>query len=137
MVNVEVIRRRLNKLDEYLAVLRGIQKYQLQEFLTNPEHYGSAERFLQLAIETTMDIGNHIIADENLGQINWYSDIPTILCERKYISDELHEKWIRMIGFRNILVHDYLEINREIVYRVMQDNLQDLEELKRVFATFL
>ncbi|MFQ3682939.1 HepT-like ribonuclease domain-containing protein [Roseiflexus sp.] len=42
-----------------------------------------------------------------------------------------------MIGFRNILVHDYLKIDRTIVFRVLQDNLGDLEALRRVFAQFL
>ncbi len=42
-----------------------------------------------------------------------------------------------MIGFRNTLVHEYIDINRKIVYRVLQDELADLEELKRVFARFL
>jgi len=42
-----------------------------------------------------------------------------------------------MIGFRNILIHEYLEIDREIVYRVLQENLDDLDELKRIFVRFL
>jgi hypothetical protein len=49
MVRTEVIRKRLNKLDEYLGILRGLRKYSLEEFLANPEHYGSVERFLQLS----------------------------------------------------------------------------------------
>jgi uncharacterized protein YutE (UPF0331/DUF86 family) len=137
MVRAEVIRKRLQKLDEYLSILRGLQGYTLEEFLANPEHYGSAERFLQLAIETTTDIGGHIIADLGLGEVNWYSDIAAVLAEKKHITDELREKWIRMVGFRNILVHDYLEIDRRIVYNVLQNHLADLEELKIVFAKFL
>ena len=42
-----------------------------------------------------------------------------------------------MVGFRNILVHDYLEVDRKIVYDVLQNRLGDLEELKKVFVTFL
>jgi len=42
-----------------------------------------------------------------------------------------------MIGFRNILVHDYLEVNRKIVYNVVQNHLNDFEELKKVFVEFL
>jgi len=49
----------------------------------------------------------------------------------------LREKWIRMIGFRNALVHDYLEIDRRVVYEVLQSGLDDLEELREVFARFL
>lgn len=134
MVRTEVIRKRLNKLDEYLDILHGMRKYSLEEFLTDPEKYGSAERFLQLAIETTTDIGSHIIADLGLGEVNWYSDIAAILAEKGHIPIELSEKWIRMVGFRNILVHDYL---LKIVYDVLQNRLGDLEELKSIFAAFL
>lgn len=137
MVKVEVIRKRLNSLDEYLDILRGLQKYSLDEFVSNPEIYGSVERFLQLAIETTIDIGNHITSALGLGEINWYSDVAALMEEKGYITVELRERWIKMIGFRNILVHDYLEVDRKIVYSVLQNRLDDLEELKRAFAKFL
>ena len=137
MVQTEIIRKRLSRLDEILTVLKHLRNYSLEAFLATPEYYGSAERFLQIAIETTTDIGGHIIADLKLGEVNWYSDIPALLAEKKFISSELREKWVRMIGFRNILVHDYLEVDRKIVYDVMQNHLQDLEELKKVFAEFL
>ena len=137
MVRVEVIRKRLNKLDEYLEILNGLKKYSLDEFLSTPEYYGSVERFLQLAIETIVDIGNHIVADLGLGEVNWYSDIAAILEEKNFISIDLREKWIRMVGFRNILVHDYLEVDRKIVYEVLHNQIGDLEELKQVFAKFL
>jgi uncharacterized protein YutE (UPF0331/DUF86 family) len=42
-----------------------------------------------------------------------------------------------MIGFRNTLVHEYIDIDRKIVYDVLQNNIQDLEDLKRAFAQFL
>ena len=42
-----------------------------------------------------------------------------------------------MIGFRNILVHDYLDVDRKIVHNVLQNGLADLEELKKSFAEFL
>ncbi len=137
MIRAEVIRKRLNKLDEYLAILRTLQRYNWEDFIRDPEHYGSAERFLQLAIEAVNDIGGHVIAALNLGTVNWYSDIPTILAEKGYIHPELRERWIRMIGFRNALVHDYLEIDRRIVYEVLRKGLEDLEALREVFVQFL
>jgi uncharacterized protein YutE (UPF0331/DUF86 family) len=60
MVRVEVIRKRLNKLDEYLSIPRNLQRHEAESFLNNPEQYGSTERFLQLAIECVNDLGNHI-----------------------------------------------------------------------------
>lgn len=137
MIRSEVIRRRLQKLDEYLKILRGLQRYNLEAFVEEPEHYGSAERFLQLAIETLTDMGNHVIAGLKLGQVESYRDIPFMLAEHSYIDDALKEKWIQMIGFRNILVHDYLDLDREIVYQVLQQDLEDIAALRRSFAQFL
>jgi uncharacterized protein YutE (UPF0331/DUF86 family) len=70
MIRPEVLRKRLAKLDEYLAILHQIRRYLYQEFLDNPERYGSAERFLQLAIETLTDLGNHVIAELELGNVD-------------------------------------------------------------------
>ena len=137
MIRAEVLLKRLTKLDEYLTILRSLQKYPVSEFVENPEHYGSAERFLQLAIESLSDMGNHIIAYHNLGVVDAYSDIPHLLYDSGYIDVELREVWISMIGFRNILVHGYLDIDREIVHQVLHEGLDDIEALKEVFAQFL
>jgi len=137
VVRVEVIRRRLNKLDEYLAILYGLRRYSLAEFTADPERYGSTERFLQLAIEALSDIGNHLVADLDLGVVDSYSDIPYLLYEADYIDMDMREKWIRMIGFRNILVHDYLDVDRKLVYEILQKNLDDINALRSVFAQFI
>jgi uncharacterized protein YutE (UPF0331/DUF86 family) len=137
MVRSEVIRKRINKLDEYLEVLKNLQRYSYDEFISDPERYGSAERFLHLAIEAITDMGNHIIADDALGIVNWYSDIPDIFAGKGYIDDDLKEKWIQMIGFRNVLVHEYIEIDRKLVYDVLKNKSADLKQLKEVFIRFL
>ncbi len=137
MVNREIIRKRLKKLDEYLNILYNLQQYPFDEFIADPEHYGSAERFLHLAIESANDIGNHIVADDALGTVDSYSDIPILLHKAGIIGKEMRKIWIRMIGFRNTLVHDYVDIDHEIVYQVLQSNLEDMETLKRSFAQFL
>ena len=137
MVRVEVIRKRLNKLDEYLEILYRLQRYTFEEFIGDAEHYGSAERFLHLSIEATLDMGNHVISDLDLGTVNWYSDIPLILEKHGYINKVLKDTLTRMIGFRNTLIHEYIEIDRKIVYRVLQDNLGDIEQFKGIFAQFL
>jgi len=137
MVRSEVIRKRLQRLEEYLSVLNKLATYSEEDFLASPERYGSAERFLQLAIEATIDIGNHLIADLHLGQVEVSRDVPYLLADAGKISPAMRETWIRMIGFRNILVHDYLEIDRRIVYDVLQNNLPDLQRLMEFFATFL
>jgi uncharacterized protein YutE (UPF0331/DUF86 family) len=47
----------MNRLDDYIAVLKELQRYSFKEFTANPERYGSTERFLHLAIEALIDMG--------------------------------------------------------------------------------
>jgi len=72
---------------------------------------------------------NHVIADDGLGIVDWYSDVSRIFLEKGLIFSELSQKWIRMIGFRNTLVHGYMDVDRTIVYEVLQNGLGDIEEL--------
>lgn len=135
MLRPEVLRRRLSKLEEYLAILEHLRGYRLEEFLSNPERYGSAERFLQLSIEALSDMAIHLIAERNLGLVKQSRDLPRLFREHGYIDQALEERWIRMIGFRNVLVHDYLEVDRCIVHRVLQEDLEDVRALAAVFAS--
>ncbi len=137
MTPPEVLRRRLAHLEAYLRVLRGLARYTPEEFLANPERYGAAERFLQLSIEAINDMAAHLAADENWGSFERARDLVYIFRARGLVGEALAERWLRMIGFRNLLVHEYLEIDRRRVYGVLQENLEDLEALSRVFAHFL
>ena len=71
MVNIEILRWRINRPEEYLRILSRISRYSYEEFIEDPERYGRAERFLQLAIAAINDLGNHVIADPTLGEISW------------------------------------------------------------------
>jgi uncharacterized protein YutE (UPF0331/DUF86 family) len=127
----------LAKLDEYLVILERLARYDLPEFLADPERYGSAERFLQLAIEGLLDMGSHVVAELALGEIESYGDIPRLLQAGGHIRSDLAERWVRMIGLRNILVHEYLEVDRKIVHEVLRSHLGDLEAIGAVFVRFL
>jgi uncharacterized protein YutE (UPF0331/DUF86 family) len=137
MVDANLLKARLLRLDEYISILKKMQRYGLEEFLADPEHYGSAERFLQLAIECVNDIGNHVVADEALGAVEWKTDIPMRLLEHDFIDQVLHDEWVKMIGFRNALVHDYVDVDREIVFRVLHTKLPVFADIKRAVCNWL
>ncbi len=136
MVRIEVLKKRIDKMDECLELLQKYQAISLDEFITTPEHYLSVERLLQLAVEASLDMGNHVIADLNLGHADWGSQVPDILADKGLISRELAETWIKMIGLRNILVHDYLEINHTTIYSILQNQLKDITTLREFFSRY-
>lgn len=64
-------------------------------------------------------------------------DIISVLVGNKIISKKLSEKLIGIVNFRNILVHDYEKIDREIVYKKLQKNLDDFSDFKKNIVKYL
>ena len=137
MVRKEVVAARLEKLREYLQTLRSIQKYDLQRFKSDAFIHGTAERYLHLSIECLLDIGNHVISDRGYRKPDTYAEILEILSEEGVVSQDLCRKMAGMAAFRNVLVHDYLDLDREKVYQVLKEHIKHFEELASVYAGLL
>ncbi len=127
MVNKDILMTRLDKLTEYINFLEGIEKYTEEEYVRNPFIYGASERFLHLAIECTIDIGNHIVSDKRYRKPESNRDVFEVLYENEILSLKIKENLGNMASFRNILVHDYVKINRSMVYRIIIDDLGDIK----------
>lgn len=132
MVSRSIIISKADSLNEYLSYLRGINKYSKNEYVNNPMVYASFERFLHLSLECIIDIGNHIISDLRLRKPESNRDIFEILYENNMIDFNLKERLIKMAGFRNILVHGYMKLDRGMVYDIINYNLTDLEDFLKV-----
>jgi uncharacterized protein YutE (UPF0331/DUF86 family) len=98
MVDKNVVLFRVDYLREYLKFLNDVKQKSSDEYLSNPYIYGSAERFLHLAIESAIDIGNHIIADQMFRKPEDNRDIFRILNEKGILDKDLSQ-------YRNLLLH--------------------------------
>ena len=58
----ERIKEHLKYLNKYYLLLLESRKVPYNEFVANPIHYGSTERFFHLAIESCLNIGNRLIS---------------------------------------------------------------------------
>ncbi|MDZ7799541.1 MAG: hypothetical protein U5K81_01945 [Trueperaceae bacterium] len=74
----DVVERRVRKFDELLGILEGIAVTPWEQFRNDPEKYGSAERFLQLATWVLNDLGAHVAVELYGGRIDSYRDIAEI-----------------------------------------------------------
>ena len=134
----EVARERLRKLREVLRNLEEIRSVPEEEFVASFRHHWLAERGLQLAAEAAFDIGNHLLAARfNVHPAN-YEDVLRRLAEHGVISRDLQDRLRGLGGFRNVLVHEYLDIDQARVYEYLQTRLSDFDlladELEAFFA---
>ena len=90
------------------------------------------ERTLHLAIETCMDVADHIVADRRLPVPETGAATFEILGDANILPRDLAESLAKMVGFRNILVHDYARLDPAIVLRVLATDLKDVERFRDV-----
>lgn len=128
---------KLERLDEYVSYLRDIQKVNKVQFVSDYHFFGLAERYFHLAIEVLLDVGKILIVTEKLERPDENQEIFVALNKRGILSDNLTEQLVGIANFRNILVHEYGKIDREIVYSKLQKNLDNFTDFKKEVAKYL
>src|SRR6056297_2260743 len=117
MVEKMLVRRKLNKMIEYIEQLKEVNKYTLDDYLDNFFIKRTSERLVQLIVEVATDINGHIIVDEGYSPPEDYYNSFLKLSETGVISNDFAKELAPSAGLRNRLVHEYEEIDDEIVFK--------------------
>jgi uncharacterized protein YutE (UPF0331/DUF86 family) len=132
MVDRDLIRRRLALLDVYLDQLAPYRTLDVAAYERDWKTQRIVERTLHLAIETCMDVADHVVADRQLRIPETGAESFEILGDAHIIPPELGRALALMVGFRNILVHDYTRLDPSIVIRVLRNDVRDVERFRDV-----
>ncbi len=126
MVDKSVLTSRIEAADRHLARLLPYAQMPEQEFLANLDAQDIVEYNLFQIVNHVIDMIQHIVVDENLGFPESAYDGIEILRGKGIFSEEEHNVLKKMIGFRNIIGHDYISVNKEIVFATLTRGLEDL-----------
>jgi uncharacterized protein YutE (UPF0331/DUF86 family) len=113
-----------------------------EEYKSNPENlenYTKQDSMvlnLQRACEASIDLAMHIVADKKLGLPQTSRDAFSFLEQAEIIPSSLSNKMKAMIGFRNIAVHDYQEINIVILQKILEDHLVDFIQFTKTILLY-
>jgi len=80
---------------------------------------------IQRACEAALDMGQHLIRRERLGVPQSARDVFALLAQGGWIDAELADLLKRMVGFRNIAVHDYQSLQLPITVSIIRKHLDD------------
>ncbi|MDZ7672389.1 MAG: DUF86 domain-containing protein [Halanaerobiales bacterium] len=136
MVDVEVVREKLIHLEDYIKDLDDYKNLKLEKLISDKILFRFLERTLHLSVEAILDIGSHIISDERLGNPKYNSEIIEILAENNIIKKNV-DSYIKMAKFRNIIVHDYAEIDPEILLSIIKNNITDLKAIFKWYRDYV
>jgi len=134
LVDRIIIERLISLVNGYLNDLKPVQDVSFSQYSKDIKLQRFVERTLHIAIEASLDIGNHIISDEGLREPEDNRDIFNVLGEKGIITDKLQKRLQDMASFRNLIVHSYAKIDNEIVYGILKKRLGDIEEFMKVIS---
>lgn len=131
-----VIRRHLAALREALANLRKHSGRSAAELRSNADLRWTVERGLQLCAQNVLDIATHIAAASGLDAPDYSSAIER-LAELSILPAAFASRLRPIAGFRNVLVHAYLQVDLMIVERVLREKLQEFEQFAQFVEAYL
>jgi uncharacterized protein YutE (UPF0331/DUF86 family) len=124
---------RINRLEVLSRNLSSFQDYQ-----SSSDAKDIAERNLQVAIETCLDIGKIIISREGLKEPKDNKGVFAVLAEAGFLESENLTFMIPMAGTRNILVHGYDKVDDTLIYGILKRHIDDFKVfLKEIRDNYL
>jgi uncharacterized protein YutE (UPF0331/DUF86 family) len=137
MIDRETLAKYIQELEGYLGRFAELQRYSEEEFLSDWRIHDLADRQLHLTLETFLTVGETVISGCGFRKPDTYADIPRILYENKVIGKQLRDDLVDLARFRNVLVHDYLFLDHEKVYRHVHTDAKTIEEFISAIKQFV
>ena len=120
MVRHELVARKLQLIAEDLGRLLAFREATYEEITEDFVKMAAVERLLERIVMRAIDVNEHLISELATGEEDritrlTYRDTFLRLAPLGVYDDGFAEKIARSAGLRNILVHDYNDLDRRIV----------------------
>jgi uncharacterized protein YutE (UPF0331/DUF86 family) len=123
-----MITDKLKRLEENLRVLNDFKgKYGLEDLLANKVDEWALRYGLLECIQIIIDVSCSFVAEKNLGIPKNYSECILLIVSNNYLNKDLGERIIKMVGLRNLFVHEYgiIDLNKLYEYLNHLDDIRD------------
>lgn len=136
MIDRDVILEKINSIQNCLATIQRAVKSNttaLDDIIIQDAVVLNLQRAVQLCI----DIAGYLIANLKLGLPVTLKESFFLLRDNKIIDTNLAETMEKMVGFRNIAVHDYQKLSVDILKSIIHHKLGDFEEFYSAVLNYL
>ena len=135
-IDVRVITRHLAALREALQVLSKHSDTPIENLKSDPNERWAIERGLHLCAQNSLDIAIHIVASQGRDVPDYTSAIDE-LGRLGVLPHEFVSKFRSVAGFRNVIVHGYLDVDLELLHLLLNERLGDFETFASHIETYV
>ena len=136
MLDKERILIKIDELKGYLQELAQIMPSDFNEY-QSIEKKRSCERLLQLSIESVIDMCKILVSSLRLGIPSEEIDLFESLFRKGIITDKILRMLKEMRGLRNILVHEYAEVDDKLIFKILHTRLNDFDNFIKIILNFI
>lgn len=133
----ESVDNKLFRLKEISKILDEIRLVQKEEFLKDNKLNSAAMFNLLTGVTIILDVGQHLLTQFAQRTAHEYKEAIQFLGEEKIISKEFAEQNMGMASFRNMLVHEYDQIDIGKVYTYLQKAPDIFRQFAKYFVEFI
>lgn len=139
MFDQNFLLRKIKLIQEDLARLESFGKYSLAELTQDDKTYAATERVLERIVTRAIDVNRHILAELGNGaeKVKTYEETFLALAKLKIYPEDFAKQIAPSAGLRNILVHEYDEVNIETIYKSTVDALEQYAKYCGYLLKFL
>jgi len=133
----ERVTKHLEDISSSLRILESLKPVSFQQFSEDPKIYWAVEKGLERCIQNLLDASAHIVAALGGPVPDNYGSLLLELGRSRILPSDFAARIAPMAGFRNILIHEYLEVDLREVYAALQDRLDDFRTFAHYVLRFL
>ena len=133
----EKMAKLVSELRKSVERLRAIATLRQNAFLNDPDKIGSAKYHFIVAIESCIDMCNHVISLNGYRVPEDYADTFKVIGEVGALDMDFTDELRNMAKFRNRLVHIYWEVDDLQLYEILQTRIDDFKKFLDSLARFL
>lgn len=120
----ERVKDKINEIEKHLDELAEIKPDNIEEYIKDLKTKAACERYAEVIIEAIIDLAFLIIKDKKLPSPESDLHAFDILSQNKIIANELAVKLQDAKRMRNILAHEYGEVDDEIVFHAIKEEIE-------------
>jgi uncharacterized protein YutE (UPF0331/DUF86 family) len=133
MVDRDILLAKIASIRKCLERIRTVTSG-VSESLNDPDIQDIYVLNLQRAVQATIDLAAHLVADEKIGLPTNLKENFALLESRQIIGAPMSRRLQAMVGFRNIAVHDYQQLDLVILKSILEHRFGDLDEFVQVIT---
>lgn len=136
MSDINKLNKNIQNIEKYLKILEEYNFKNFEEFDENVNDVLAISMALFTILNASIEIGEEIIEEKKLDFPTSYKEIFLIIKKEKIISKELCDKLSSFMKQRNMIAHQYDEIENEKIYELLLEKKifkEFISEVKKIF----